>query len=526
MEQIFENSYIRLYFKEDKVFIEVFSIGFDLIKFNLILKDFPNIALTNFMGLKKALEDADGVIIEIGTIKPNMEVSVSKNKMEVKLKINMPQNQIEQDSNLKDKVISLLNEQNINYGINEDIFNDHIIQSKEYVIAKGKPAIHGKDAIIVYKDKPDLKPTIKEDGQTDYYDMHLIEQIEKNDWLGEKIPLTDGEDGYNVYGEVLPAKPGKNKILSYDRKSVIKTRENDKIILRARINGALSFSGGKIGVINHLHINGDVGIETGNIDFDGHVTVSGTVHDGFSIKATKDISINSTIGLGAVNQLTSTEGSIFIKGGISGKQKTKIYAHQDVFTKYVNSCTVEAGESINIGFYALDSELTSKRIIVNSKDGKIIGGTINAESQVVVTTIGNQMEKRTVINVKGFNRNEMKKQLDEILIKYKYYLNEMEKNAKELKTYESLLDQDDNFNDLEEYEHIMKINENLMKELSKLDLKRQSVMKCLESKGEGEISIMQKAFPQTFIEIKNLQKRIESITIGTFYADGNKLHFE
>jgi len=76
--------------------------------------------------------------------------------------------------------------------------------------------------------------------------------------------------------------------------------QNKKVVLYSKIDGAVHYDGNKISVSNHLEIDGDVDFKTGNIIFDGYVTIKGTVTDGFYVEATKDIEINSPLGLGNV----------------------------------------------------------------------------------------------------------------------------------------------------------------------------------------------------------------------------------
>ena len=59
-----------------------------------------------------------------------------------------------------------------------------------------------------------------------------------------------------------------------------------------------------------------------------------------------------------------------------------------------------------------------------------------------------------------------------------------------------------------------------------LELKRKALMNYLATKGEGQVSISQKAYPHTLLQIKAFQKKLEKITTGTFYAIGKTLHFE
>ncbi|MDV7766147.1 hypothetical protein N9I19_16460 [Peribacillus sp. CSMR9] len=59
-----------------------------------------------------------------------------------------------------------------------------------------------------------------------------------------------------------------------------------------------------------------------------------------------------------------------------------------------------------------------------------------------------------------------------------------------------------------------------------MDEKRKPIIDMLKSKGEGEKTIGQMAFPDTCLQIKSLEKKLSCLTKGTFYAENNNLHFE
>ncbi len=525
--EIFKNEHFSILEKEEKIYILVHASGFDINHFAILLKKHPTICVKNFLNLKNALANPSGDLVEIGILRPKIEITKSRDNMTATLKLNIDSFELESSKQkIIENIIKELKTHNITYGINYSTLTKELEVQKDLLIAEGVFPINGEDAKIKYIDLPPRKPTIKDDGTTDFYELHLIHEIKKNDYLGEKILPTEGINGKNIEGEELPSKSGKDLPFSYDRKTVGEFKENEKIILRALINGALTFQNGKIGVLNHLVIDGDVGYETGNINFDGHITIKGTVQDGFSVIADKDISIEGDMGIGCIEKIISKNGDIYIKGGVSGKGKAYIEAANNVFVKYANACTIVSKENINIGFYALDSYLTSKTIIVNPEKGKIIGGEINAGAKVVSNTIGNQYERKTIINVKGFNRQEIKKELDDLLINYKKCIIELEKNKREMNIYENSIGDYQQLIQMEEYRYYQNIHEKLMKEVSQLEQNRKSLMEYLESKGEGEVSILKGAYPKTFLEIKNLQKIINKITNGTFYSQDNQLHSE
>ena len=525
--ELFRNNFFSLFCENNKVYIIVSLMGFNLNEFSSLLKEYPYINIKHFFDLKSALEQATSAKIEIGTLKPKIEILISDDEMSAVLKLNITESEL--NSNRKsiiENIIYELKSNGIVYGLIHDALLKNLQVQTELIIAQGVLPVPGTDAIINYIQLPSKKPSIREDGSTDFYEMNLIFEVDKDHILGEKIPATPGIQGKTVKGNLTLPKPGNNKVFNYDNKTVCEFFHENKIILKSLIRGAVSFANGKISILSHLIINGDVGYETGNINFNGYVTIKGTVLDDFSVTANDDISIESMLGIGCVNKIISSNGDVYIKGGISGKGRAYIEAGKNVFVKYANSCEIKSNESINIGFYSLDSILTSKNIIVANDKSKIIGGQINAKAKVIATTIGNKFEKKTIINVEGFNRQQLKKELDEILLNYKKFLLEIDKNKREMKVYENTVSDLNELKNIEEYKYYNSYHEQLMSEISKLEDKRRSLMDYLESKGEGEISIIKGAHPQTFLEIKNFQKVIQNLTNGTFYTQDNKFHAE
>lgn len=525
---LLENQNFSLFLEDDKkVLISVHQEGYDIKNFDKdVLKKYPRIQITNFLRLKDTLQVRIVEPIEIGLLKPKIEVILSNDKMKAKIKINANETEFEgMKSHLEKEIISALDENHVTYGILYQVLKEGIKPQQEIVVAEGVLPKNGEDAIIKYFHIGEKKPKIKEDGKADYYELNLIQRVLVNDWVGEKIPPTAGEPGKTVTGQLLQPMPGKDHMLRYDNNSIGESVENGKIVLRALVDGAVAFQEGKIKILNHLIIDGDVDYDTGNISFNGYVTIKGIVCDGFSVRADKDISILGEMGNGAVQEIISKDGDIYIKGGVSGKGRTTIKAGRNVFVKYGKDCTIIAGETINIGLYAIDVDLHARNIIVNAEKGKIIGGSLNAEAKVSVYTIGNISERRTFVNVKGFNRQTLKSELDHLLLNYKECLVELEKNKRQMKVYEAKLKTDHKSVQSQEYRAYIQINDELLAKISKLEDRRKLLMEFLNSKGEGEVNILKQAYPQTFLEIKNIKKRIDKATKGTYFAIDNQLHF-
>ncbi|WP_283776072.1 FapA family protein, partial [Bacillus velezensis] len=75
-----------------------------------------------------------------------------------------------------------------------------------------------------------------------------------------------------------------------------------------------------------LPINGDVGVETGNLDFNGSLSNKGTVTSGYTVIATGDISIDGAEGVSGAKLIKSIVGDVDIRGGIFGLRSTIVEA--------------------------------------------------------------------------------------------------------------------------------------------------------------------------------------------------------
>ena len=420
---LYENEYFSLTSENNKTYILVKKIGFDIRSFHKVLEENNRINVSNFLSLKRALDEVSEKGVEIGTLKPEVEIFISKDDMECEILVNLSQDYIDNNiEEVRNKIIEVLKAANIKKGIEKKALMGKIISSKNILMAKGLPVVEGEDARVEYFARSDKKIRIMGDDKADYYNLNLIDSVSKGDWLGEKSPAKVGKEGFTIKGDILLAVSGRDEPLLYDEKSIRESEEDGKIVLRALIDGAVSFENNKICVQGHLIID-DVDFSTGNIDFDGHVTINGTVKDGFSVSAMYDISVLGEIGMGSAEKIISKRGNVFIKGGVNGKGITEINADRNVYIKYANEATITAGGEINIGYYAIGCDLYGDKVLINGINGRLISGSVYVKSQVIAGVIGNVTERETNINVHGFNRIELRSEYEDILLKYiKNYL--------------------------------------------------------------------------------------------------------
>ncbi len=507
---IYNDEYLRITGENNDIYLETFKKGFGINQFSQILAQHPEINLTNVNMLRNSIANAPVQPQIIGRLKERLQLELSPDGLTATISFNLPLPDLEEDSRdmLVQETVTLLSNKEIVHGINLNIFREKIEPGKPYIIARGTKAIDGSDAIVTMFELMESKPEIGVDGKVDFYDLRLINRVNPGDWLGERIEPTEGTPGKTVKGEVIRPIRGRNVPLQYDRSTVKEVSYPGKTVLYSRLSGAVNYTDGKIAVSNHLEIKGDIGISTGNIKFDGYLTISGTILDGFSVEATKDIEINGQYGLSNIKSLVSTEGSIYIKGGVSAREKVEIQAAKHIYVKFADNVHILCGGTAHIGYYSLNSNILAKNVVFDSSDGRVIGGSIKSEIHVSVPYCGSDKERRTTIEVTGFDRKSLLDRLDKVLHEISVKRTE-QKKVKQQNIFGS-----DNSSDL----FILR------EEIKALEEERKALSFYLKTKGNGEIEISKRIYPNCAIILGGNSIEItESLMNATFILKNGEI---
>lgn len=299
-----------------------------------------------------------------------------------------------------EEIISEIQAQGVSYGILEDVVTrmaDEKIEYKEIVVARAKQAVPGKDAEIKMYFEPNAEKTIYKSIAEDKFDfkniVKNIQNVLKGDLICEKIPASPGEDGYTVTGKLIPAKKGVDRQILAGPNTELSP---DGKFLRAVVDGHVVKKAGKIGVEPVKHINGDVGIKTGNITFVGSVVVHGSVLDGFSIKAKGNIEIRGSVGKCEI----ISDNDIYVAQGINGYYEALISAEGSVFSKFIENAKVFAGMSVIVDDHIYHSEVNADDAIVCfGHRAQIGGGTIRAANEINTRNLGTVSYAETIVEV-------------------------------------------------------------------------------------------------------------------------------
>lgn len=513
VELLVQNEFFNLFVIGEDVIIDLKKTGFPLKSFDRITNQNPRIKILSFSALKTALtEVGDGHII--GYYLPLIEVLVSADNMKAEVIINMTITEFQAEKNrLLHLIRDALHQQGIVFGF-IDLAVEDLYPGVTIVAAVGKAPEKGKDAHITYIEKPAKKPVIREDGSADYYEMNFVTHIEEGEWLGEKIPPTDGIEGKDIFGNAVAAIRGNDTKLRYDRKSVVEVEEQGKFVLRALFGGALEFVDDFVGVGKHLIINGDVGPETGSITFDGAVTVYGTVMAGYSVNATGDISIEGIDGVTNAKEICSSEGDLYIKGGVFGGDISLIEASGDMYIKHANNCRLFA-KNIHVGLYILGSDVVGETVCVDKERGRIIGGRIESLYKIECGYAGNVHERTTHLYAKGIDQDLIYQEIQQLALELK----ELQITVGNLETQLSLIDANANQLRGEQAEAYNKLQQTLdasRDRMFEIDREIQVGLYKIKTAKTPQIEVAREAYPGVIIQIGSTSSLLNKTTKGVF----------
>lgn len=285
----------------------------------------------------------------------------------------------------------------------------------DFIVAKGKAPYNGKDAVIDIRFDRDKHAGSLVSGtdRMDFREQSFIRNVKKGDTLAEKIPLTSGEDGNNIFGEVIPADPGRDIKLNPGVNTVL---SGNGLTLTSDMDGMVVISdGNRISVLKSHEIPGDIDMKTGNLTMDGSLVIKGWVCTGFVVRASGEIHAGKGIEQAAVD----AGAGLYINGGILGGGKANVLSGGRLTAFFIESARVHAKGDIIIRDDIRNSIVsTSSSIDATAGKGRIIGGTVTAFRGATVNEAGSSVGVRTSIII-GIDpetverMNKISKQLDE-----------------------------------------------------------------------------------------------------------------
>lgn len=295
------------------------------------------------------------------------------------------------------QLLGFLNNANVTFGIDQDMLArlaDSPIYGRPVKVAEGNAQVQGTPGYFEYtfETKFNRTPTIRPDGTADYMSIKTIETVEAGDVIAIYHPAVQGSRGMSVRGQILEPKPVRDLPPLIGRGF---DRSRDNLTYTAKISGKIEVNQGKINISPVHELKGDVGIETGNIKFNGDVIIHGGVKDGAIINAAGNVIID-----GLIEECSIHAGKdLFLLSGVKGNEKTVISCGGSITAQFVEYAVVTCEGNITADYFFKSKISCDGRIDLNGNNASIIGGAVSAVQGIQVNDIGNAFGTITNISV-------------------------------------------------------------------------------------------------------------------------------
>ncbi len=249
----------------------------------------------------------------------------------------------------------------------------------EEVIASGAPPKHGKDGKLIYIQKPsEPQFSVNLGDSIDYKTLTGTLEVEKGTTLGYIVPPSnDHRDGYDVYGQVIPAHKGKE--VRVNAGSGVKY-DTEKGKIYAAEDGRFMLQRDTPFVVKSMEVDQ----VRQHINFGGMLIIRGDVEMGYKVNANAGIFIVGTVS-GSTFQ---SEGSIVINGGVIGSD---VIASEKVHVRSVQGSNIIAYGNVKVREEIIQSTVLSDGLVSLFLGGKgtIYNSVIDALKGIEAMSIGN-----------------------------------------------------------------------------------------------------------------------------------------
>jgi hypothetical protein len=289
----------------------------------------------------------------------------------------------------------LLHKNGIIFGIVEESVIEEWLygdarQGEKLLIAEGKQPVQPTQGEIQYYFPINFKQPgrINPDGTMDYRDRGEVPHVEEGIKLASKTFPEPGEPGLDVKGmEIAVPEPvdpafsaGPGTRFNEEKSEIFSTIQGEPHL---DVMGVVS-------VNKEFRVKGDVGFETGNIEFNGNVVVPGEVKEGFSVKC---VSLTAREICGAQLDLS---GDLTVSMGIMDTKLINVKGN--IQAKYIRNSTINSYGDLTVQKEIVDSTIYLSGAC-NNERGSILNSTLSAKLGIKAGTVGNESSGPSVLTV-------------------------------------------------------------------------------------------------------------------------------
>ena len=160
--------------------------------------------------------------------------------------------------------------------------------------------------------------------------------------MARRHPAVEGTRGLAAAGKIIQVRTPKDA--QFKLGLGVELAADDPDLAVAAITGAVKLDAtGRLEIDNLKVVDGDVGVSTGDIEYNGCLIVNGHVKPGYRAEATADIEVKGSI-----------ESSVVIAGGsiradgILGTEATWVGAKRDLYARFASNAALKVGGDVHL----------------------------------------------------------------------------------------------------------------------------------------------------------------------------------
>jgi uncharacterized protein (DUF342 family) len=264
----------------------------------------------------------------------------------------------------------------------------------EQVIARSTAPVDGQDGTLEWVKgfDPTAGPTAAvtqdDSGAVDYYNQVSYVRVAEGTHVATLHEPTPGDDGRDVTGRTIKAKPGRR----YDLKIDSSLDLDGSGLVIAQVDGILEYEHGVLKVSRLFEIRGAVDFGTGNVDFNGTVIVREGIRDRFKLTATEDIIVDGLIEAATIN----CGRNFTCHQGMAGKGRGQLDVGGDAVAGYLDDVKGCVKGNLTVQREMVNCELVIGGNLICDK-GRVIGGSVAVSGSVQVAALGSNAERATTL---------------------------------------------------------------------------------------------------------------------------------
>lgn len=282
---------------------------------------------------------------------------------------------------------------------------EEIKKEHNFVVASGIPAKQGESGWIKFYFPRATRVVLKDDGSADFRNINKYVHVKEGEKLATLFEGIAGEQGTDLTGNPIYPNPIDRPRLTLGKNVIPKTIPDPEKPTRqlkeyyAGLSGVIFSTDNSLTVSPELNIESNIGLGTGNINFEGAIRVKGTIEEGAVVVCNGSLFIEGNVESSDV----AVGEDLDVKGGVKAKGQGIIKVKGDLRAKFIENSNLEVDGDIIVENFILQSNIKCLgNVILTGDTSSIISSDILAFQGITVSSLGSSAQLDTTVEI-GFH---------------------------------------------------------------------------------------------------------------------------